>query len=513
MKQYPSIFNDVIGPVMIGQSSSHTAAALRIGRLIRQLAGDRAVKKISFSFDSQSSLATTHSSQGSDSGLLSGLLGFETSDKRIPDAVLYADEAGIDYSFAVKDIGPGHPNAYYVDFTCSDGRHLTLTAISAGGGMIEITDYAGFPVSIDGGFFETLIKCVSSQSKDLLERTRKILPAKHLLTISEKNGYSLINIKTEKEIILYSPNTEIRRIKPVLPVISQIKPRVPFVSAREILEYSEHRGKSFWELAVLYERERSGLSALAIMREMTGIVDTLRHSLAAPDNEKIKDRILQNQARLIENNDNILGGSFNRNVIKYVTRFMDIKTSLGVFVAAPTAGACGCLSGCLFALGEELGLSTDDLAKALLSAGLIGVIIAHHSSFAAELCGCQAECGAGSAMAAAACAGILNCSIKTCLAAASMALQNILGLVCDPVGNKVEVPCLGKNILGAFNAIASANMAASGYAEVIPLDETVAALDAVGHSIPRELRCTGLGGLSVTKTGLEISKGLENDLC
>ncbi|MDR2712288.1 MAG: L-serine ammonia-lyase, iron-sulfur-dependent, subunit alpha [Clostridiales bacterium] len=511
MKQYPSIFNDVIGPVMIGQSSSHTAASLRIGRVIRQLAGNSAVKSIKFCFDSKSSLATTHSTQGSDIGLLSGLLGFETYDKRIPDAVLYADEEGIDYSFEVKDIGPGHPNAYYVDFTCSDGRRLTLTAISAGGGMMEITDYAGFPVSIDGGFFETLIKCASSQSEDLAERTRKILPAKHLLSISENNGYSLINIKTEKEIKLYSPNTEIRQIKPVLTVISQVAPQVPFVSARGILEFSKHYNKSFWELAVLYESKRSGLSAQAVMREMTGIVDTLQQSLAVPEYREVKERILQNQARLIESNDNVLGGSFNRNVIKYVTRFMDIKTSMGVFVAAPTAGACGCLSGCIFALGEELGLGYDDLAKALLSAGLVGVIIARHSTFAAELCGCQAECGAGSAMAAAACAGILASPVKTCLAAASMALQNILGLVCDPVGNKVEVPCLGKNILGAFNAIASANMAASGYAEVIPLDETIAAMDAVGCSIPRELRCTGLGGLSTTKTSIRYLRSYEQN--
>ena len=240
------------------------------------------------------------------------------------------------------------------------------------------------------------------------------------------------------------------------------------------------------------------------MEKMKSIVETLKQSLEAPDNNEIKDRILPNQSRLVETNNNILGGSFNKNVIKYVTRFMDIKTSMGVFVAAPTAGSCGCVSGCLFALAEEPGLCGEDIAKAMLSAGLIGVIIAHHSTFAAELAGCQAECGSGSGMAAAACAEILGAPVKTCLSAASMALQNILGLVCDPVGNRVEVPCLGKNILSAFNAIASANMAVSGYEEVIPLDETIAALDSVGRSIPRELRCTGLGGLSTTKASQKI---------
>jgi len=183
---------------------------------------------------------------------------------------------------------------------------------------------------------------------------------------------------------------------------------------------------------------------------------------------------------------------------------MDLKTSMGVFVAAPTAGSCGCLSGTVFALAEELRLSDDDIAKAMLSAALVGVLIAHRSTFAAEVCGCQAECGSGSAMCAAACATILNCSAELCLSAASMALQNTLGLICDPVGNKVEVPCLGKNILSAFNAIASANMASVGFDEVIPLDETIAAMDSVGQLLPRELKCTGLGGLAATNTSLRM---------
>ena len=504
MKQYPSIFNDVIGPVMVGHSSSHTAASVRIGNIIRQLAGNVVVKKIRFSFDTESSLAATYSSQGSDTGLLSGLLGWETRDKRIPRARKYAAEAGIDCSFEVRNIGPGHPNAYYADFSSGSGKPLNLIAVSSGGGMIEITEYMGFPVSIDGGFFETLIVCGSPESAAVVQKINESLSGRHIVSVSEKDGRSLVNIKSAEEEEFDFPGAEIYRIKPVMPVMSQITPHVPFASAGEINRYPGSAAMPLWELAVLYESERSALPPDAVIQKMRGIVDTLRQSLAAPDNDEIKDRILQNQARLMGANNNVLGGSFIKNVIKYVTRFMDIKTSMGVFVAAPTAGSCGCVSGCVFALAEELALGDDGIAKALLSAGLTGVIIAQRSTFAAELCGCQAECGAGSGMCAAACAGILGAPTETCLKAASMALQNILGLVCDPVGNRVEVPCLGKNVLAAFNAIASANMAVSGYDEVIPLDETIAALDSVGRSIPRELRCTGLGGLSTTKTSLEI---------
>ena len=504
IKQYPSIFNDVIGPVMVGHSSSHTAAAVRIGNLVRQLSGSNDIKQIKFSFDTESSLAATYNTQGSDIGLLAGLLGFETDDKRIPDAYRYAKEAGIDCSFEVKKIGPGHPNAYYIDFLTNTGIKLNMTAISLGGGMIKIANFMGFEVSIDGGFFETLIICDSSESAAIVKNIDEMPSGKHIVHVFQKNGKSLINVKSEEDKKVDFSSAEVYRIMPIMPVISQVHPRVPFVTAGEINQYAKSNNMPLWKLAVLYESERSGLSFDMVMSKMSNIVNTLKLSLEAPDNDEVKDRILPNQSHLVDANDNILGGRFNKNVIKYVTKFMDIKTSMGVFVAAPTAGSCGCLSGTVFALAEELRLSDDDIAKAMLSAALVGVLIAHRSTFAAEVCGCQAECGSGSAMCAAACATILNCSAELCLSAASMALQNTLGLICDPVGNKVEVPCLGKNILSAFNAIASANMASVGFDEVIPLDETIAAMDSVGQLLPRELKCTGLGGLAATNTSLRM---------
>jgi L-serine dehydratase len=92
-----------------------------------------------------------------------------------------------------------------------------------------------------------------------------------------------------------------------------------------------------------------------------------------------------------------------------------------------------------------------------------------------------------------------------------MALQNILGMVCDPVANRVEVPCLGKNVLAASNALASANMALANFDPVIPLDEVIEAMDTVGRSLPSELRCTALGGLSITNASREIEKRLKDN--
>ncbi|MCJ7628463.1 MAG: L-serine ammonia-lyase, iron-sulfur-dependent, subunit alpha, partial [Longimicrobiales bacterium] len=138
-----------------------------------------------------------------------------------------------------------------------------------------------------------------------------------------------------------------------------------------------------------------------------------------------------------------------------------------------------------------------------------GVFITAGSTFAAEVCGCQAECGSGSGMAAAAVVTLAGGSTEQALGAASMALQNTLGMICDPVANRVEVPCLGRNVLAASNALACANMALSGFDAVIPLDEVIQAMDEVGKSLPHELRCTALGGLSVTETSKRIQKELD----
>lgn len=182
---------------------------------------------------------------------------------------------------------------------------------------------------------------------------------------------------------------------------------------------------------------------------------------------------------------------------------------MGVVVAAPTAGSCGCLPGTLLGAGFALGKSKEEITRAMLAAGLVGIFIAEGATFAAEVGGCQVECGAGSGMAAAGLVQLMGGSAERCADAASMALQNITGLACDPVANRVEVPCLGKNVMGGSNAVASANMALAGYDKVIPLDETIAAMYDVGLKLPLELRCT-FGGLGKSPTALRLLEKMKN---
>jgi len=149
---------------------------------------------------------------------------------------------------------------------------------------------------------------------------------------------------------------------------------------------------------------------------------------------------------------------------------------MGVIVAAPTAGSCGALPGAVLATAKSMGLSEDEAVKAMLAAGMIGVFIAAHSTFAAEVGGCQAECGSGSSMAAAAIVGLAKGNLDQAISAASVALQNSLGMVCDPIANRVEAPCLGKNVMAASNALSCANMALANYDHLIPLDEVIEAM-------------------------------------
>jgi L-serine dehydratase len=278
------------------------------------------------------------------------------------------------------------------------------------------------------------------------------------------------------------------------------------------MRYNQDKDMDLWELAVEYESARGNISKDDVFQKMGEIVDIIRKSIESGlEGTSFRDRILHNQSgeylERLETRKLLDSGLLNR-IILYTTALMEVKSSMGVIVAAPTAGACAGLPGACFGAADEIGLPAPEIVKAMLSAGLIGVFIAKHATFAAEVGGCQAECGAGSGMAAAGLASLGGGSVKQAIAAASMALQNSFGMVCDPVANRVEVPCLGKNVLAASNALSCANMALANYDPVIPLDEVIESMYQVGTRIPVELRCTGLGGLSITKTSKEIESNL-----
>lgn len=521
MQKIPaSIFNDVIGPVMRGPSSSHVAAAARIGSLIRQsIKSD--LKRVEVTFDINGSLAESYHGHGSDIGFASGILGMALTDQSVKDACDIARNNGIDIQFSVSDYGAAHPNNYRINVYDKNGDNCLWEAISVGGGMIEINKFEEFPVSICGDFFELLILVDTTESRleGILESVKNLIgDYEDLVCVSGLNHY-LINVKTKikpEKFQLDALNdlsgiVDLINLQPILPTLSSANCKVPFTTATQLLEFAKKDNRKMWEMAVLYESIRGNTSEQVVLEKMDYLIDIMEQSVTEGlGGTNYADRILGPQAHRIDDgikNGYLIPGDVLNQVIKYITAIMEVKSAMGVIVAAPTAGSCGCLPGTLLATGKTLGMAREEIRNGMLAAGLIGVFISEGATFSAEVAGCQVECGAGSGMAAAGLVQMFNGTVVQCIDAASIALQNVTGLACDPVANRVEVPCLGKNIMGGFNAIVSANMALAGFDKVIPLDETISAIYDIGLKLPLELRCT-FGGLGKTKTAIDISKKL-----
>ena len=175
---------------------------------------------------------------------------------------------------------------------------------------------------------------------------------------------------------------------------------------------------------------------------------------------------------------------------------LERSASMGVIVAAPTAGSAGVVPGCVLALAAHLGLSDEEIMDALWCAAAIGLNLTTSACVAGAEGGCQAEVGSAAAMAAAALVQMLGGTPEQALDASSLALSNLLGLVCDPVGGLVEVPCQNRNAIGVAAAFSSAQLALSGVHSLVPFDEMAKVMLAVGHALPASLRETAKGGIA-----------------
>ena len=512
----PSILNDVIGPVMRGPSSSHCAAALRIGRIARDLMKGN-IQEVLVEFDTNGALATTHKSQGSDMGLFGGLLGWDADEERLVKSEALLAEAEIKTEIKIHPIGAIHPSTYKITLKNNITQHQ-LVAISIGGGMIEIIELEGMSVSMSGDYFETII--YSRRDGDKIKDELLIKITADEILIHKGMDLEIIEIKSQKFLdeshktkILANENViDIKEINPVLPVLSSKRTKVPFITCEEMHDFNKDKNWPLWKLAQYYESERGSITEEYVYNKMKNVVQIVKKSIEEGlAGTEYKDRILGFQSgQFIEKDkqNKLLNGGLLNTIVPYVTAMMEVKSSMGVIVAAPTAGACAALPGTCVAVAKEMNLSDDDMTKAMLAAGMIGVFIAAYATFAAEVGGCQAEGGSASGMSAAALITMMNGTAEQATSAASMAIQSMLGLICDPVANRVEVPCLGKNVMAASNALSCANMSLSDFDAVIPLDEVIDTMNKVGESLPSELCCTALGGLSITKTSKVIEKQL-----
>lgn len=193
----------------------------------------------------------------------------------------------------------------------------------------------------------------------------------------------------------------------------------------------------------------------------------------------------------------------------YALSVMGENSRMGVIVAAPTAGAGGIVPGMLLALEEERQIAPETTVRGLVVAGGIGSLISLKANISGAAGGCQNEVGVAASMGAAGVASMLGGTTRQVIHAAALALKNTLGLVCDPVGGLVEVPCVKRNGIFAVHGLTAAQMALAGIESVIPMDEIVEAMVRIGRALPRGLRETAEGGLAVTATGNQISERIK----
>jgi L-serine dehydratase len=473
------------------------------------------ITNVMVAFDHSGSLPYTHTTHGSDMGLAGGFLGFEMDDNRLPQYENELEKRGIVIQYQTGEFGDQHPNTYRITLESSVETH-SMVALSTGGGMIEVIEIDEAEVSLQGDLFTTIVYA-NGDAQPILEK----LASMHG-TVSLKKGRQgffaeIVShqalLDTDIEVILALAGVKyVRSLPPVLPIHRPRQLELPFSNLQEMAALARDKHLNLDALALLYESQRGNISETTVLQRMIEIVRVLRSSIATGlAGTEYENRILGYQSgdylESLKNNRLMDLGVMNR-VIPYVASLMEVKSSLGVIVAAPTAGSCGCLPGAVLGTADTLEKDDEAAARAMLAAGMVGVFITRMSTFAAEVGGCQVECGAGSAMAAGGLTTLMAGSTDMALSAASMALQNSLGMICDPVANRVEVPCLGKNTMAAANAVTCANMALAGFNQVIPLEEVIRTMDRVGKSLPHELRCTALGGLSVTSTAKIIERDL-----
>ena len=508
----PSAF-EVLGPVMVGPSSSHTAGALRLARVAREIAPGR-VSSVEFTL--YNSFAKTYLGHGTDKALVAGMLGLDTDDGRIRDSFSLAAEQGLAFSFRTSDEGTGlHPNTVDIAMGLADGGSLTVRGESVGGGRVRLSAVGGVAVDVAGeyptlfvhhgdrpGVLARLTGALSAASINIATiRTFRDARGGDAYTVAELDEAlpaELVAAVGAAPGVIFATSLT---IPGALPVAAEGPQGPDFSCGADLLALCREGHASIGSVM----REREACLAVGGARAADETMGRVRRAMEVSVRatverpERSLGGFLHGQARAVERRSGalaapLLGGALSAAVAGAMA-VLERSAAMGVIVAAPTAGSAGVVPGALIACADALG-AQERLEGALWCAAAVGAVVMANGSVSGAEGGCQAEVGTASAMAAAGLCQMLYGSPETCLTAASIALGNLLGLVCDPVGGLVEFPCQNRNAIGVANAFTSAQLALSSVGCPVPFDEAVQAMTLVGNALPVSLRETAQGGLA-----------------
>ncbi len=504
---------EILGPIMVGPSSSHTAGALRCARVASTLIeGD--IARVSFTL--WNSFAHTYRGHGTDRALVGGILGFDTDDERIRDAFDHARRRGLSFEFILGGDDPSiHPNTVDIHLESTTGASADVRGESLGGGRMRISAINGVQVEISG-LYTTLFVAHRDAPGALAALTGALAQAQMNIAFcrtyrTEAGGQAYSVFETDgapqRDVLPAVRSLDLVGYATFIELpgsVSSLGPGVSvpdlFDDASQLLAASRELGLSLGGVMRLREERMTSVEAAAA--QMARVIEVMRSETSAPliHPQRSLGGFLDGQAKAVGDEGGRIGsdlmGAVQTDAVARAMAVLERSATMGVIVAAPTAGSAGVVPGCVLAAAGNLGIDDERIAEALYCAAAVGLILSTSACVAGAEGGCQAEVGSAAAMAAAALTQMHGGDAKQALDAASIALSNLLGLVCDPVGGLVEVPCQNRNAIGVACAFSSAQLALSGVPALVPFDEMAAVMLAVGRALPSSLRETAQGGIA-----------------
>ena len=288
-------------------------------------------------------------------------------------------------------------------------------------------------------------------------------------------------------------------------------------SITEILEQSEKNKKAFWEIVMEADMESRNASREESRQKMGQLLDVMREADHSYNGElKSASGFSGGNGALLEDYNRAgknLCGEFLGKVMERAIKMGESNACMKRIVAAPTAGSCGVIPAVLLSYEEYGSVPKNELINAMYVAAGIGKVVGENASIAGASGGCQAEIGTASAMAAGALAYLQGGGSEAIANAMALALKNMLGLACDPVGGLVEVPCVKRNSHGAVNAVASAQLALAGVKSAISPDDVIDSMRRIGNEMPVSLKETGKGGLAASESAKRICECTAGGFC
>lgn len=282
-------------------------------------------------------------------------------------------------------------------------------------------------------------------------------------------------------------------------------------SVKELFALAEKNNLPVGIYACKQEAAQSEKSEIEVWQRMKAMLPIFREAIkdGLEDTAKSPSGLVGGDGKKVLERPPLFMSAVCRKAAAYGIACAEANAKMYRIVACPTAGSCGILPSVILAVGEVQNASDEDLTRVLFTASAFGKIAAENACIAGALGGCQAECGTACAMAAAAVVDLMGGTNEEMGHAFALALKNILGLVCDPLGGLVEVPCVKRNGFHAVHALLAAEMALGGVESIVPPDEVISAMDDIGRRLPVELKETSLAGLAVTPTGQKVQRELE----